>query len=96
MKFYMHFSRIIVRVHTLRARSFSPSRWTLVLLLGYGKTHTLWSIIFSEERMRHNIHFTHIFPNFFEYLLHLNACGKCSVNTCLAVSSLVELVGSVS
>ena len=74
MKSYEHVPNIIVHVHTLRAHVFRPLRWSVVLLLGCDKTRTVLNVGFSGERRGPNIHCPHTLSNFFEDLLHLNAC----------------------
>ena len=49
IKLFKHVRRIIVHIHALRVRAFPPLRWSVVLLLGCGKTRTVMIIGFAGE-----------------------------------------------
>ena len=83
MKQYKHEPRIVVHIHTLRDRAFRLLRWSVVLLVGCGKTRAVLTIGFAGERRFPSIHRTHTFSNFFEDLLYLNTCKNIVLSDCI-------------
>jgi hypothetical protein len=96
MTSYKHEPRIIVHIHTLHSRAFRPLRWSVVLLLGCGKTRTVLTIGFAGEQRVPSIHSPQTFFNFCEELIRLNTCKKVVLSDCnehVGIPEIRKLLG---